>query len=67
MHLLVSELYIYQNARCNNKKKKKLTIYVADVRKICAFDVRYVHLPAFRLLVIFFSKMLHGSLVLQTS
>ena len=22
VHLLVSELYIYQNARCNNKKKK---------------------------------------------
>ena len=22
MHLLVSELFIYQNARCNNKKKK---------------------------------------------
>ena len=24
MHLLVSELYIYQNARCNGKKKLKI-------------------------------------------
>ena len=23
VHLMVSELYIYQNARCNDKKKKK--------------------------------------------
>ena len=23
VHLLVSELYVYQNARCNDKKKKK--------------------------------------------
>ena len=26
VHLFVSELYIYQNARCNDKKFKKLKI-----------------------------------------
>ena len=26
VHLLVSELYIYQNARCNDKKKLKIAI-----------------------------------------
>jgi len=25
VHFLVSEIYIYQNARCNNKKNKKKT------------------------------------------
>ena len=28
LHLLVSELYIYQNARCNDKKKKDTVNYV---------------------------------------
>ena len=27
MHLLVSELYIYQNVRCNNKKKAPLIFH----------------------------------------
>jgi hypothetical protein len=29
-----------------------LSIYVADVSKICACDIRYVHLPLFCLLVV---------------
>jgi len=35
VHLLVSELYIYQNARCNNKKKLHI---------ICRFLHFKVHL-----------------------
>ena len=27
VHLLVSELYIYQNARCNDKKKHRLNVF----------------------------------------
>jgi len=30
VHLLVSELYIYQNARCSNKNSKKLTHIVQN-------------------------------------
>ena len=29
MHLLVSELYIYQNVRCNNKKNLNQTLYIS--------------------------------------
>ena len=37
VHLLVSELYIYQNARCNNKKKTFIS----------TFKITYTfHLPA---------------------
>ena len=32
VHLLVSELYIYQNARCNDKKKETyFSVQVLDV------------------------------------
>ena len=30
-HLLVSELYIHQNARCNNKKKKKENLMSGNI------------------------------------
>ena len=30
VHLLVNELYIYQNARCNDKKRKHLCIRMWD-------------------------------------
>jgi len=33
MHLLVSELYVYQNARCNNKKKSD---------NMCLFFINFV-------------------------
>jgi len=31
LHLLVSELYIYQNARCNDKKKKLCMCLVTQI------------------------------------
>ena len=31
VHLLLSELYIYQNARCNNKNLKKYELYCLNL------------------------------------
>ena len=34
VHLFVSELYIYQNARCNDKKKITL-LYSSQANRFC--------------------------------
>jgi hypothetical protein len=44
VHLLVSELYMYQNARCNDKKKKTVEddLLVSVSKKICSiFSILY--------------------------
>ena len=34
VHLLVSKLYIYQNARCNNKKKVDKRVWTQSVETV---------------------------------
>ena len=41
MYLLVSELYMYQNARCNNKKKNATGICWKMLVKLCDKQSNY--------------------------
>ena len=37
LHLLVRKLYIYQNARCNNKNNKKIVFLLITQKQFCEY------------------------------